>query len=90
MSKTPRCPKCGSCNTRTSLKCRFKRGLGYAGEIAIGLGIGYFLDGAGVELFEDVSFHDKVAEEFTCPNCGYKWSASGEDPSVSNSSQPSS
>ena len=87
MSDTPKCPRCGSRNTGTSLDYKIKKGLSYAGEFAIGYGAGYFLGEAGGELVSDVNLHDKVEKEYECSDCGYKWQGSGRQTSISASKQ---
>ena len=83
MSNTPKCPRCGSRSTGTSLDYKIKKGLGYAGEIAIGLGAGYYFGAAGGELVGDINLHDQVEKEYECSDCGFKWQGSGR-PSVSS------
>ena len=84
MSDALKCPRCGSRNTGTSLDYKIKRGLGYAGEFAIGLGAGYFLGEAGGALVEDVNIHDQVEKEYECSACGYKWTPSTRQVSYSS------
>lgn len=84
MSDALKCPRCGSWNTGTSLDYKIKKGLGYAGEFAIGLGAGYFLGEAGGALVEDVNLHDQVEKEYECSACGYKWTPSTRQVSYSS------
>ena len=89
MSSIPRCPRCGAHNTSTSVDYKIKKGLGYAGDIAIGCGVEYYLGSVGTKLLDGVNLHDKVPAEYECSSCGYKWKVTGADSSSSYSSHPS-
>lgn len=73
MSDTPRCPRCGSTNTGTSVDYKIKKGLGYAAEFGIGFLAGRYLGEAGVDLAEDISIADGVDKEWQCNDCGHIW-----------------
>jgi len=83
MSDTPRCPRCGSTNTDTSVDYKIKKGLGYAAEFGIGYLAGRYLGDAGVTLVEDVSIADGVDKEWQCNDCGHIWRG------IANASHPS-
>ena len=73
MSDTPRCPRCGSTNTGTSVDYKIKKGLGYAAEFGIGFLAGRFFGEAGADMVEDVSIADGVDKEWQCNDCGHIW-----------------
>lgn len=83
MSDTPRCPRCGSTNTGTSVDYKIKKGLGYAAEFGIGFLAGRYLGEAGVDLVEDISIADGVDKEWQCNDCGHIWRG------IVNASHPS-
>lgn len=74
MGNTPRCPSCGSANTRNSDNHIAKGGLSMLADFALGYGLGelgladYVEDNA-----ENLSFSRFVGEEFQCRDCGYVW-----------------
>ena len=83
MSDTLKCPRCGSNSITTSLNYKIKKGLGYAGECAIGFGAGYLLGRVGLgavaeDLVGDVNLHDWVEKEYECCSCGFNWTESNE------------
>lgn len=82
---TPKCPHCGSRNTKKSTSFKIKKGLGYAAEFGIGYLAGRLLGTeTATELVQDVSFADKVDDEWECNQCGYVWNKQGK---VCNNSQ---
>lgn len=75
MANTPKCPRCGSLNTKTSTDYKIKKGLGYVGEFLVGYGAGALLGDTADVLLDNVNvnLHDRAAIEFECCKCGYKW-----------------
>ena len=86
MSDSPRCPRCGSKDTSTSVDYKIKKGLGYAAEFGIGYIAGRFLGETGVDLVEDVSIAEGVVKEWQCNSCGHKWSGNAQNTSSNHPS----
>ena len=75
MANTPKCPRCGSLNTKTSTDYKIKKGLGYVGEFLVGYGAGAILGDAADVLIDnvDINLHDRATVEYECCKCGYIW-----------------
>ena len=74
MGSAPRCPRCGSTNTRKSDDRLLKGGLAHVGEFALGFGLGWLGLGDLVEDHADnLNFAQYVDDEFQCRDCGCVW-----------------
>lgn len=80
MARTPRCPQCGSTNTKTSTNYKIKKGLGYVGEFLIGYGAGSLLGDSAEAVLDDIdiNLHDKATAEYECCDCGFSWKEGDE------------
>ena len=74
MGNAPRCPRCGSSNTRKSDNRLLKGGLAHIGEFALGYGLGWLgLEDVAKENANDLAFSQYLDDEFQCKDCGYVW-----------------
>lgn len=94
MGNAPRCPRCGSSNTRKSDGRLLKGGLAHIGEFALGYGLGWLgLEDVAKENADDLSLTQYLDDEFQCKDCGCIWKP-GQRPIIKqnqqhrNSSQP--
>ena len=67
MAKTPRCPKCGSENTSTTLSSDLKKGVDFVKEVGERL-----LFGGRYGLF-DGNYNKKIVKEYYCDDCKHIW-----------------
>ncbi len=80
MGNAPRCPRCGSSNTRKSDDRLIKGRLSFLGDIALGFGLGKLgMSDFAVDNAEDLTLSQFVDDEFLCKGCGCVWK-SGQKP----------
>ena len=74
MGNAPRCPRCGSSNTRKSDERLLKGGLSFLGELAVGYGLGRLgLADVAIENSDELTLRNYLDDEFLCKDCGYVW-----------------
>ncbi len=88
MGNSPRCPRCGSSNTRKSDERLLKGGLSFLGDIAIGYGLGKLgLSDYAVDNADDLTLSQYLDDEFLCKDCGCVWKP-GHNPTYIPQNQP--
>lgn len=74
MNNKPRCPRCGSSNTRKSDDRLLKGGLAHLGEFAVGFGLGWLgMEDVVKDNPNEFDFTQYIDDEFQCNNCGCVW-----------------
>ena len=88
MGNAPRCPRCGSSNTRKSDGRLIKGGLAHIGEFALGYGLGWLgLEDVARENADDLSLTQYLDDEYQCKDCGCVWKP-GQRPTYTPQHQP--
>ena len=87
MGNAPRCPRCGSSNTRKSDNRLLKGGLAHIGEFALGYGLGWLgLEDYAKDNANDLTLTQYLDDEFQCKDCGCVWKP-GQRPVVNQNQQ---
>lgn len=74
MTNTPRCPKCGSLNTSTTLENKLKKGY----DVVKQIGRTVLLGPLSMMPVLRVESHQSVENEYVCEECGHVWTDSDD------------